>query len=103
MQLILKIKYMGCYWWRYSLVFTEGIKSLNHLVLGDYVLWLDRRRSARMSRIGGCPEGKGVLFQEALADKFFQVFSEVFAMNSLVSLTVVVRTMFFHSGSVGLY
>ena len=66
----------------------------------DYVLWLGRRWSARLSCIGGCPEGKDILFYEALADKFFQVSLEVSTVDDLVFLIVVVRRIFFHSGEV---
>ena len=44
------------------------------------------------------PQGKGVLFKKALAYKFFQVFSKASIVDGLVSLTVMVRTIFFHPG-----
>jgi len=68
---------------------------------GDPVLWLGRKQSSWLSFIGGCPRGKDVHFAEALADKFFQVFLEASIVDSLVSLTVGVRTIFFHSGECG--
>jgi len=52
----------------------------------------------RLPRIGGCPQGKNVLFEEALADKFFQVLPEASAVDGLVSRTVMVRTIFFRFG-----
>jgi len=67
-------KIQGMFGWRYSHVFIERIGSVNHLVLGDHVLQLCRRRSARLPCIRGCPVGKVVLFEEALANKFFQYF-----------------------------
>ena len=94
---------MGYYWWTDSPVFIGRIRSLNRLALGDYVLRLGRRWTAQASCIEGNLGGKDVLFEKALVDKFFQIFSEASAVNGLVSLTVVVRTVFFSSGSVGLY
>ena len=88
------LKYRGCYWWRYSPVFIRGIRSVIRFVLGNHMLQLGRRQT-RLSCIGGCSEGKGVLFEEALTDKYFQVLPEVFAVDGLVSLTVMVRAVFF--------
>ena len=46
----------------------------------------------------GLPRGKYILSEEALADKFFQVPLEASGAGGLVSLTVVVRAVIFHSG-----
>jgi len=42
--------------------------------------------------------GKDVLFEKALADKFFQVLLEASAVDDLVPLIIMVRTIFFCSG-----
>ena len=42
------------------------------------------------------PQGKGILFKKALAYQFFQIFSKASVVDGLVSLTVMVRTIFFH-------
>jgi len=78
---------------RYSHVFIGGIGSLNRLVLGDHVLRLGRRRRVRLT----CPGGEYVLFEEALADKFFQISPEASTVCIIVSLTVVIRTVIFCS------
>ena len=70
-------------------VFNGGTGSLNRLVLGDPMLWLGRRRSARLSWVGGYPGGEYVFFEEVLMDKFFQLPPEAFAVGDLVSLTVM--------------
>ena len=72
------------------------VGSLNHLVL-VIMLWLGRRRSARCLTSEAAPGGNDVLFEEDLADKFFQILSEASAMDGLVPLTVMVRIIFFHS------
>jgi len=59
---------------------------------------LGRRRIIRLPCIGGYLQGKDVLFEKVLADKFFQVLPEAYAVNGLVPLTVMVRTIFFRSG-----
>ena len=42
--------------------------------------------------------GEDVLFEEALPDKSFQVCTEALVVNSLMSVTVVIRTILFYSG-----
>ena len=44
------------------------------------------------------PRGKDVLFEEALADKFFKDLLEASAVDGLMPLTVMVRTIFFCFG-----
>jgi len=88
---------MGCYWWRYYLVFIGGSGSLNCFVLGDCVLRLGRRWSARLFCTGGYLRGEDVLFEEVLADKFFQVPSEAIAVDCPVSFIVVIRATLFCS------
>jgi len=44
------------------------------------------------------PRGKSVLFEEALADKIFQISPEASAMGNRLSLTIMVETIIFHSG-----
>ena len=41
---------------------------------------------------------KIIFLEEALADKYFQIFLEASALDDLVSLTVMVRTVCFRSG-----
>ena len=67
----MELKYMKCFWWRYSFFSIGGIRSLNHLVLGDHVLQLGRRQSTWLSCIGDCLRGMNVRSEEALADKFY--------------------------------
>ena len=43
------------------------------------------------------PQGKSVLSEEALTNKFFQIFSKVSTVDGIVSLIIVVRTVFFRS------
>ena len=83
------IKILGRYQKRYP--------PLNYLVLGNHVLQLSRRHSAWLSCFGGRLGGKNKLFEEVLVDKFFQVPQEASAIGGLVSLTVVIRTVIFHS------
>jgi len=83
---------LSCLHWRDQIT--------NSLVLGDHVV-LGRRQSARLSCTGGCPEDKNTLFEEALADRFSQVLPEASAVDGLVPLTVMVRTIFFRSGECG--
>jgi len=66
------------YWWRYSSVFIDESESL---ILGNHMLRLVRRRSARLSCTGGCLNGEDALFEEALVDKFFQVTLEALAVD----------------------
>jgi len=47
------------------------IGSLNCLVLGDHVLWLDRRLSARLSGFRGCFGCENIFLEETLADELF--------------------------------
>ena len=51
-----------------------------------------------MSCIRGCLGGKDVLFEVALVGKFFQIFSKASIVDNLVSLTVVLRRVFFLFG-----
>ena len=83
------IKILGRYQKRYP--------PLNYLVLGNHVLQLSRRHSAWLSCFGGRLGGKNKLFEEVLVDKFFQVPLEVLAVDSMVFLTVIIRTIFFYS------
>jgi len=81
----------------YSPAFIGVTGLLNLFVLGDYVLWLGRRRGASLSCTGGRLESKNVLFEEVLADKFSQVPREAFAVGRLVSLAVMIKTIIFNS------
>ena len=84
---------MKCYW-RYSL---EG--SVNSITLHWIIICCDWiGNNVQLSCIGGCPKDKDVLLKEALVDKFFLIPPQTSAVGSLMSLTVVVRTVFFHSG-----
>ena len=51
-----------------------------------------------MSCTGGCLRGEEILFEEVLANKFFQIPLEALAVNGLVSFTVVIITVLFYSG-----
>ena len=51
-----------------------------------------------MSCTGGYLEGEDILFEEPLANKFFHVLLEALAVDSLVSFTIVIRTVFFCFG-----
>ena len=65
------------------------------------MLWLGRRRSTRLPCIVGCFRGKDVLFEKALADKFFQVLLDVSAEDGLVPFKIMVKIIFFCSGECG--
>ena len=67
--------------------------------MGDYILRLGKRRSAQLSYIRDCPMGKDILFE--VADKFFQIFLKASAMDGLMPLNIMVRTLFFHSRECG--
>ena len=61
--------------------------SVDHPVLSDHVMFLERRGVRRpRNRLGS----EDVLFEEALLDELFQVSSEGPAMDGLVPLAVVV-------------
>jgi len=62
------------------------IESLNSLVLGDRVLRLDMKRSARLSGSGDCFGCEDLFLEEALADELFQVPFEAPTMDSFVPL-----------------
>jgi len=47
------------------------------------------------------PQSEDVLFEEALADKFFQVPPEALAVDDMVSFTVMIRIVLFCSGECG--
>ena len=47
----------------------ENVKSPNCFVLGEHVLWLDRRWSVELSGSGRCFKSKDVLFKETLLDE----------------------------------
>ena len=81
------MKVLSCLHWR------DG--SLNRLILSDHVLRLGRKRSTRLPCIEGCSGGKDALFEEALANKFFQVHPEVSTVDGLVRFTVMVRNNIF--------
>jgi len=51
-----------------------------------------------VSCTGGCLRGEEILFEEVLANKFFQIPLEALAVNGLVSFTVVIITVLFYSG-----
>ena len=59
---------------------------------------MGRKHSAWLFCTRGCLRDENVFFEKVLADKFFQVPPECLAMDDLVSLTVVIRTVFFYSG-----
>jgi len=65
------------------------------------MLRLGRRQSTRLSCTGGCLGGEDVLFEEVLADKFFQVPLEALTMGGPVSFTVIIRAILFCSGECG--
>jgi len=48
-----------------------NVGSVNHLVLGDQVLWLGRRWIIELSRFGGYFGCEDVLFEETLSDELF--------------------------------
>ena len=76
----------------------RNVESVNHLVLGDQVLWLGRRWSIGMSGSGGCFGSKDILFENNFLDELFQVFSDCSAMDGLVSLVIIVGAIFFYFG-----
>jgi len=51
-----------------------------------------------LSYTEGCLGGEDVFFEKVLADKIFHVPLEALAIDSPVSLTVVIRTIFFYFG-----
>ena len=80
-----------------SIVLSLGnVGSFDCFVLDDQVLWLDRW-SAWLSGSEGCFRNKDALFEEVLLDELFQILSEGLAMDSLVSLTFMIRAIFFCS------
>ena len=78
------------------------IRSLNHFVLSDCVLWLGRRQNTRLSRFDSCFRSQDVFFEEAQADDLFQIFPGASTVDSLVPLTIVVRAVFFYSEEFGI-
>ena len=62
------------------------------------MLELGRRQIARLPCIRGCPWGENVLLEETFGDKFFHVLLEGSAMDGLLPLTVIKKTIFFHFG-----
>ena len=54
-----------------------------------------------MSRSCCCFRSEEVFFEEALTDKLFQVLSEISAVDGLVPMSIVVRTVFFCSRECG--
>ena len=73
-----------------------NVRSLGYFVLDDKVLWLGRW-SACLSGFRGCFESKDVLFEKVLLDEFFQVLPEGPAVDGHVSLTIMIRSIFFCS------
>ena len=71
-------------------------------MLGDQVLWLGRWKAC-LSGSGGCFECENVLFEKILLDKLFQVFPEGPTVDDLVSLGVMVGSIFSCSENVGSY
>ena len=69
---------------------------INRFVLGDQVLWLDRRWSIELFRSGGYFGSEDILFKDNLLDELFQVFSEGLIIDGLLSLAVMVGTIFFY-------
>jgi len=104
---MIKIKYrklieiQGVLLMGYSAVFIGGIISLSHLVLGDHMLRLGKRRSIRLPCIDGCLGSKDILFEEALTNNFFHVLSKAFAVDGPVPLALMVRTILLRSGECG--
>ena len=68
----------------------KDARSLNCFVLGDHILRLGRRRSARLSRSGGRFGGKDIFFKKALVDELFQVFLEAPVLDGFVPFTIMI-------------
>ena len=79
----------------------RNVRSLNCVVLGDQVSRLVRW-SVWLFGFGGCFRSKDVLFEEALLDELFQILLDVIVVDSFMSLTVMVRAIFFYSGKHGI-
>jgi len=73
------------------------MESLDCFVLGDRVLWLGRRRSARLSGSEDCLGSEDIFLEEAPMDEFFQILSEDPIMNGLVPFTIMVEVVLFCS------
>jgi len=76
----------------------ENVGSIIHFILSDQVLWLVRRWRIELSGSGDCFGSEDVLFEETLLDKLFQVLPEGPAMDSLLSLAVIIEAIFFCFG-----
>ena len=73
------------------------IRALDCLILGDRILWFERRPSAWLSKSGDCFGYEDILLEEALADELFQVPSEAPKLDGLVPFIVVVGVVLFCS------
>jgi len=75
----------------------ENAGPINRFVLGDQVLWLDRRWSIGLSGSKGYFGSEDVHFEETLLDELFHVLPEGPTMHGLMSLAIIVEAIFFCS------